>query len=175
MSGRVTYLLKFIEMYSGQDGVRVFKLLLDSDKELSYSDIIAETGLDEQTVRRILYELNELGLVAYRRVQAPEGGRFVYYWSVNSVGLNQALLNRKRMVLEKLKARLDYELSTVFFVCLEDGLRLSFDEALEHDFRCPKCSSILVQEDRNPYLVPLRRLVEKLGSEVENERRAIFS
>jgi len=162
-------------MYSGQDGVRVFKLLLDSNKELSYSDIIAETGLDEQTVRRVLYELNELGLVVYRRVQAPEGGRFVYYWSVNSVGINQALLNRKRMALEKLKARLDYETSTVFFVCLEDGLRFSFDEALEHDFRCPKCSSILVQEDRNPYLAPLRRLVEKLSSEVENERRTISS
>lgn len=175
MSNQVGYLLKFIEMYTGHDGVRVFKLLLDSNKELSYSDIIAETGLDEQTVRRVLYELNELGLVAYRRVQAPEGGRFIYYWSVNSIGINQALLNRKRMALEKLKARLEYELSTVFFICLEDGLRLSFDEALEYDFRCPKCSSILVQEDRNPYLAPLKSFVEKLSSEVENERRAISS
>ena len=175
MSDHMAYLLRFVEAYSGQDGVRVFKLLLGSDRELSYSDIIAETGLDEQTVRRVLYELNELGLVTYRRVQAPEGGRFIYYWSVNSVSINQALLNRKRLTLEKLRARLEYELSTVFFICPEDGLRLSFDEALEHDFRCPKCSSILIQEDRNPYLAPLRNLVEKLSSEIENERRAISS
>ncbi len=173
MSGNLRDLLRFIEGYLGEEGVKVFRVLLDSDKELSYSDIIAKTGLDEQSVRRVLYELNDLGMVIYKRVQSPEDGRFIYYWFVNSYGINQALLNRKRMTLEKLKARLDHEMYALFFVCLNDGIRLSFDEAVELDFRCPKCSSLLVQEDRNPYIEPLRRLVEKLGKEVENERRSL--
>lgn len=173
MTNYVEGLLRFIETYLGSEGTRVFQALFDSDKELSYGDIITKTGLDEQTVRRVLYELNDLGLVVYRRVQSPEDGRFVYYWFVNSYGLNQVLLNRKRMTLEKLKARLDHEARTVFFLCLNDGLRLSFDEAMESDFRCPKCSALLVQEDRNPYIDSLRRLVEKLGREIEDERKSV--
>ncbi|MEM1623227.1 MAG: hypothetical protein QW780_03485 [Sulfolobales archaeon] len=173
MNNYVEGLLKFVENYLGSEGVKVFQVLLDSDKELSYSDIIAETDLDEQTVRRVLYELNDLGLVTYRRVQSPEDGRFVYYWFVNSYGLNQVLLNRKRMTLEKLKARLDHEMRTVFFLCLNDGIRMSFDEAIESDFRCPKCSLLLVQEDRNPYIDSLKRLVDKLSREIEDERRSV--
>lgn len=175
MGNEVKGLLKFIEGYVGDEGVAVFKALFESDKELSYSDIVVTTGLDEQTVRRVLYELNDLGLVVYRRVQSPEDGRFVYYWTLNSYGINQVLLNRKRMTLEKLKMRLDHETRTVFFLCPNDGIRLSFDEALELDFRCPKCSSLLVQEHRNPYLDSLRRLVEKLNREIDNERSHISS
>ncbi|MCS7099912.1 MAG: hypothetical protein RMH84_04505, partial [Sulfolobales archaeon] len=133
MSGRIEGLLKFIEGYLGPEGVKVFQALFSSDKELGYSDIIAMTGLDEQTVRRVLYELNDLGLVVYRRFQSPEDGKFIYYWFINSYGLNQALLNRKRMALEKLRARLDHEAKTVFFLCPNDGIRLSFDEAVELD------------------------------------------
>lgn len=173
MGTRLKDLLRFIEGYLGEDGAKVFRALLESDKELSYGDIIAATGLDEQTVRRVLYELNDLGMVVYKRVQSPEDGRFIYYWTVNAHGINQALLNRKRMTLEKLKARLNHETDAVFFLCLNDGIRLSFDEALELNFRCPKCSSLLVQEDRNPYIEPLRRLVEKLGKEIEDERRSL--
>lgn len=173
MNDQVKGLLRFIESYVGTEGVTVFQALLESNRELSYSDIIAATGLDEQRVRRVLYELSDLGLVIYRRVQSPEDGKFVYYWSLNSYGINQVLLNRKRMTLEKLRARLEHETRTVFFLCLNDGIRLSFDEAMELDFRCPKCSSLLVQEDRNPYLDTLRKLVEKLDREIEYERRSL--
>lgn len=173
MNSQFEGLLKFIEFYLGDEGVRVFQVLFESDKELSYSDVIAKTGLDEQTVRRVLYELNDLGLVVYRRVQSPEDSRFIYYWFVNSYGINQVLLNRKRMTLEKLKTRLDHEMRTVFFLCLKDGIRVSFDEAMESDFRCPKCLTILVQEDRNPYVDSLRQLVEKLRKEIEDERRSV--
>ncbi|MCX8184900.1 MAG: helix-turn-helix domain-containing protein [Sulfolobales archaeon] len=172
MNNQLEGLLKFIEGYLGVEGVKIFQVLFNSDRELGYSDIIARTGLDEQTVRRVLYELNDLGLVVYRRIQSPEDGRFIYYWFINSYGLNQALLNRKRLALEKLRTRLDHEARTVFFFCLNDGIRLSFDEAMELDFKCPKCSSLLVQEDRNPYVDSLRKLVEKLGKEIENERRS---
>jgi len=175
VSNRVDALMKFIESYVGSDGARVFRALFESDKELSYSDIIAKTGLDEQIVRRVLYELNDLGLVIYRRVQSAEDGRFIYYWTVNSYGINQVLLNRKRQTLEKLKMRLDHEERTAFFLCINDGIRLTFDEALELDFRCPKCSSLLVQEDRNPYAEILRGFVRKLAKEIEDEWRLVSS
>lgn len=175
MNDRINALMRFVENYVGTDGAKVFRALFESNKELSYNDIITKTGLDEQTVRRVLYELNELGLVIYRRVQSAEDGRFTYYWTVNSYGINQALLNRKRLVFEKLKIRLNHEERTTFFLCINDGIRLSFDEALELDFRCPKCSSILVQEDRNPYAEVLREVINKLAKEIEDERKLVSS
>lgn len=173
MSDRVNALTKFIENYVGSEGVGVFRALLESDRELSYNDIVSKTGLDEQTVRRVLYELNELGLVLYRRVQSSEDGRYTYYWLVNSHGINQVLLSRKKLTLEKLKMRLEHEERSIFFFCLNDGIRLSFDEALETDFRCPKCFSLLVQEDRNPYAEVLKKLIDKLSKEIEDEQKTI--
>lgn len=166
-------LIKFINEYVGNSGGAVFEVLAQSDKGILDVDIMKKTGLDEQEVRRVLYELQALGIASYRRDRSPEDGRFLYYWFIDSGRLNQILIQRKKAVVNKLKERLEYESKNTFFTCPRDGTRLTFDEALENDFKCPKCEGELVAEDNSGVKEFLRSMIAKLEEEIANEERKI--
>ncbi len=172
-AGKVEELSRFIEEYVGVSGRRVFEVLVKHNKELMDADIMLETGLNDQEVRRVLYELHSLGVVTYRRRQSTEDGRFIYQWFVDAGRLNQILLQRKREVLSKLRTRLDYESNNTFFICENDGVRLTFDEAYENDFRCPKCGAELRVEDNTPVREYLERVVSRLEEEILDEEKEL--
>lgn len=172
-ASRIEELSRFIEEYVGGVGRTVFEVLTRHGKELTDADIIAETGLGDQEVRRALYELHSLGIVAYKRRQSPEDGRFIYQWFIDAGRLNQVLLQRKREVLSKLRTRLSYEKSNTFFVCDNDGVRLTFDEAYENDFKCPKCGAELRAEDNTVVRKYLEDVIAKLEEEILNEEKEI--
>ncbi|MEM3949159.1 MAG: transcription factor [Zestosphaera sp.] len=171
--GKMEKLARFIEEYVGESGKVVFEVLVKRSKELTDADIITETGLGDQEVRRILYELHSLGIVAYKRRQSPEDGRFIYHWFIDAGRLNQVHLQRKREVLGKLRTRLDYERSHTFFTCDNDGVRLTFDEAYENDFKCPKCGSELRAEDNAVVKDYLENTISRLEEEILNEEKEI--
>ncbi len=168
-------LLKFIEDYVGEAGKKVFKVLMKSNDELLDTKIIEETKLNEQDVRRALYELHNLGLVAYRKTRNPEDSRYIYFWKIDTARINQVLLQRKKEVLNKLKERLKYEESNTFFTCPVDRVRLTFDEAMETDFKCPRCGSDLVAEDNEELKSRLRKIIKELEEEIMHEERLISS
>lgn len=168
-------LLRFIENYVGEAGKKVFKALMSSRDEMLDTEIIERTKLNEQDVRRALYELHNLGLVAYRKTRNPEDSRYIYFWKIDTARINQVLLQRKREVLNKLKERLRYEESNTFFTCPVDGVRLTFDEAMETDFKCPRCGSDLVAEDNEYFRKRLREIIRELEEEISHEERLLSS
>ncbi len=168
-------LLRFIENYVGEAGKKVFKALMSSGDEMLDTEIIEKTKLNEQDVRRALYELHNLGLVAYRKTRNPEDSRYIYFWKIDTARINQVLLQRKKEVLNKLKERLRYEESNTFFTCPVDGVRLTFDEAIETDFKCPRCGSDLVAEDNEYFKERLREIIRELEEEISHEERLLSS
>lgn len=168
-------LSRFIEEYIGDAGRAVFEVLAKRNKELTDSEIVSATGINEQEVRRALYELHSLGIVAYKKKQSPEDGRFIYMWFIDGGRLNQVFLQRKKEVLSKLRARLSFESSNTFFVCDIDGVRLTFDEAFENDFKCPKCGADLRPEDNTPTREFLEKMITKLEEEISNEEKELTS
>ncbi len=172
---RVSEVVDFIRKYIGEAGAKVFEVLVNTDKELLDSDIIKKTDLNEQDLRRALYELHNLGLVTYKKARSPEDNRFIYYWRVDSTRLNYVLLQRKKQVLKRLKERLEMEESNTFYVCPVDGIRVSFEEAMEHDFKCPRCGEMLVFEDNSEVKERLRKLISRLEEEISNEEKLLTS
>lgn len=174
-SKKLDELSEFIERYVGDAGKAVFEVLVKHNKELTDSEIVSETGINEQEVRRVLYELHSLGIVAYRKKQSPEDGRFIYTWFIDRGRLNQVLLQRKKETLNKLKARLNFESNNTFFVCDVDNVRLTFDEAFENDFKCPKCEADLRPEDNTAIKEFLKKMIAKLEEEISNEEKELSS
>ncbi|MEM1687230.1 MAG: transcription factor [Zestosphaera sp.] len=174
-SRKLDELSKFIEECIGEAGKAVFEVLVKRNKELTDSEIVSETGINEQEVRRALYELHSLGIVAYKKKQSPEDGKFIYTWFIDGGRLNQVLLQRKKETLSKLKARLNFESNNTFFVCDVDGVRLTFDEAFENDFKCPKCGADLRPEDNTTTKEFLKKMIAKLEEEISNEEKEVTS
>ncbi len=164
-------LLLMIERLIDADARKVFETLLEEGKELSEYDIMDKTGLKGSVVRRALNILAEKGFVTYRKVKHPEKGRIIFYWSISYENIPAIIEARKRAALERLKALLAKEEENTYYVCPLDGSRYTFEEALEYEFSCPRCGSMLQpDEDRELRLEILRRYVSLLEADIGGAR-----
>jgi len=168
----VEALYTFVERLYGPDVREVLRVLYESKQEFTEDQLSEKTGLKHNNVRRALNKLMEAGLVVYRKQRDPDTGRLVFYWRVNYENLKPLLVSRKKAVIERLRARLEYEKENTFFVCPNDGLRFTFDEAMEYDMTCPRCGSPLVPDESQEEIIRvLEEVIRKLEEEVAREGR----
>ena len=155
-------LLRLIKLLCGEDAVKVVKVLLN-ESEVS-DDLIAErTGMRLNQVRRILYDLLDKHVVSYRREVDEERGYFLYSWSLNKEGLREIVKERKRLVLNRLRERLQFEEQKVFFICPNGcGDRIPFERAIDQQFKCLHCGVILQSFDNQKMIEKLRAMIRAL-------------
>ena len=168
-------LLKLVEALVGDVGRKVFEVLLERNEEISDEEIAQTANLRINDVRKVLYELAKYGIVSYKRISTRDSFWYSYRWYIDEDALIRTLLQRKKSVLRRLEERLTYEESGVFYLCPIDGSRYSFDEAFENYFKCPRCGSDLIEVDNNAVVEYLRRLIDKLRQEIEEDERGISS
>ncbi len=177
---RLESLLKFVELLAQKNrldpekALIIFKALLASseDSGLSDEDISLKMGYKQSDVRRILRTFYAYKLARYRRGKHPETGATRFYWYVDINLLNTVLLWRKKMVLEKLKHRLKYEEENYFYRCPRDKTRYTFEEAYSYEFICPKCGSVLEEDDNTEIKEILKDYIRRLEEEIaEDEKR----
>ncbi|UXD21383.1 transcription factor [Ignicoccus pacificus DSM 13166] len=165
-------LFKFIEKLVGKDGLKVFRELMKYDS-VSEDQIADDLGMKVNDVRKILYKLEEYGLVKNYKERSEDGMQMIYYWYIDREMLNRRLLRLKQQVLEKLKARLKKEEDETYFYCPRDLLRFSYSEAMLHDFTCPRCGTPLEMEEDNITKAILKKLIKKLEEEIKHEESVL--
>jgi len=151
---------RLITLLCGEDAVKVVKALLNENEMID--ELIAErTGMRLNQVRRILYDLLDKHIVTYRREIDEEKGYFLYFWSLNKEGLREIVRERKKLVLERLCERLQYEEQKVFFICPNGcGDRVPFERAMDQQFKCLQCGAMLQSFDN-------QKMIEKLKAKIE--------
>ena len=154
----------------------LFDLLLtvDPEKGISDEEVEALKGYKQADVRKVFRIFYDLHIASYRRGKQPETGSTRYYWYLDPKNVDASLLRRKRLVLEKLKKRLQYEKENEFYVCPKDGSRYTFDTAYEYEFTCPKCGSILVPFDNSEYVKALENRISKLEEEISKDEAELY-
>ncbi|BEP17116.1 transcription factor [Pyrofollis japonicus] len=166
-------LYKFVEKLLDANARQVFQVLFEEGEELTEVDIAEKTGLKLNAIRRALNMLAEQGLVVYRRQKHPEKNRLIFYWKVNYEALPAIIEARKKATLEKLKTLLSKEESTMYYVCPNDGTRYTFEEALEHEFVCPRCGTMLVPDkDRELRIQILSQYISMLEAEINEDTKS---
>ncbi|MDP8002739.1 MAG: transcription initiation factor IIE subunit alpha [Caldisphaera sp.] len=154
----------------------ILDILLKTDPERGISDeeIEGMTSHRQSDVRKILRLLYDAKLATYKRGKHPETGATRYYWFIDMKGVGLAIVRRKKSVLEKLKARLEYERSNEFYKCPKDNTRYTFDDAFEYDFVCPKCGSMLELDNNSQYVDILKKRISLLEEEIKSDESKIF-
>ena len=159
-----TLLESVVREIGGDDAVKVSKLL-DPKEETTDEAIAAGSEMKLNAVRKVLYRLYDARLAEFRRIRDKSTGWFIYFWKLKPNRVEELVINRKKTVYRKLKARLDYEEKFHFFKCDQDYCpRYTFDEAMENNFKCPECSGELLAFDN-------KEIITKLSSKV-NELKA---
>lgn len=156
--------------------LNVFRLIaVHSEKGgLTDSELEELTGVRQIEIRRVLRLLYEARIINLNKERNPKQDVVRYAWYIDSDALNFNLIKRKKMTLEKLKARLSSESSSEWYVCPLDKTRLSLSEAFDSGFQCPRCGSPL-ELVRCDYVDKLASIVGTLEEEIAEDERSLYA
>ena len=173
-------LRSFLFIIGNEVAIEVGKELLNSEKEdITDEDItenikerIEKLGIDFEpddteilklnTVRKTLYKLYSAKLAQFRRIRDKSTGWFIYYWWHEFDMLEEILIEKKKIILGKLRERLQFEEENYFFLCQsceQSNVKYDFDEAFELNFRCPDCGGPLEAQDNQKIINFLKKQI----------------
>jgi len=150
----------------GEDAVKVVEVL-KGVHEIIDIDVVDQTQIRLNTVRKTLYRLYDHSLVGLRRSRDKETGWFVFHWRLQPDQLEGFIFNQKRRVLEKLETRLKYEKNHEFYSCKTPGCkRFPFEETFELLFKCPACNRPMVHINNSHIIETLTRKISQIKKEL---------
>ena len=159
-------LLKFAEEIGGEEAKEVIKAL-EKTVEATDEELAEITGIRVNTIRKILYSLYDNQLAEFRRTRDKDTGWYYYYWHLETKRLSDIIRSKKVQELKKLKEALEEETKEIYYHCGTPGHpRLTFDEAMEYEFRCPLCGEMLMQYDNSEVVKELQERIKKLEKEL---------
>jgi transcription initiation factor TFIIE subunit alpha len=156
---------KIANVLGGEDAVKVV-VALNKLREATDDELLNETGIKLNDVRKALNKLYNHSIVQCDRLRDEQTGWFIFRWRIQPDQFEGFIKNQKRKILRILKKRLDYESGNQFFYCgtLGDS-RVTFEEAMEMIFRCPDCGKKLEQFDNKDIIKTLSDKIEELEKE----------
>ncbi len=157
-------LAELIERVAGEIGLVIYSMGLE--EEFTDEQLANELGVEINEIRRALFSLYEIGLASYRRVRDEDSGWIEYYWKLNYDKERDVLLRELKKTKEKLEKKLEEEDMSVYYLCRNGCVKVSYEEAMELNFMCPKCESPLEFLDNT-------KAIEAIKKEIENLDRLI--
>jgi len=159
-------LFKVVEVIGGKDAVKIAHVLSEVG-ETTDEEIVSKTEINLNDTRKILYKLYDHSIVALKRTRDKQTGWFLFHWRLQPDQLEGFVLNQKRRVLDKLRARLDYESNHDFYHCHTSGCkRITFEDSVELIFQCPVCNKPLVHFENG-------KMIEFLGKKIGQIRKEL--
>ena len=140
--------------------------ILKNKKNVSEFKLAEKIEQDVNVTRDYLYRLYHANLVSYTRKKDKKKGWYIYYWTFKLKRINQLTIQLKKEKLEKLKEILEKESTTQYFICGNICMRLSFEQALGFEFKCPECGELMNQEDSSKKIKEIKEEIKKLEKEI---------
>ena len=131
----------------GESSFSIIKCILNGTT--SDLDIAEETNIKLNTVRKILYRLNEAGIATYKRIKDPESSGEIYIWKYDEERVLSIITKKYEKFSEDIQKSIDYEEENMFFICKKNGHRYKFETASENNFKCPQCGESLEHQDNS--------------------------
>ena len=156
------YLVKEV---AGEDTVKLVGLLKNQNK-ISEFVLAEKLKITVNNVRNMLYRLQEHNLVTSVRKKDKQKGWYIYYWTFNTPQARSLIITVKQRKLVQLRKRLERETQEMFYVCPEKCTRFKMENAMEYDFRCPECGTILGEEDNTLLIGKIKEKIEEIEQEL---------
>lgn len=157
-------LIQLLKQTAGDNGYTVARTI--AEEELTDDEIAKRTGIRLNLVRRILYDLYDNRVVSYRRIRDESSGWYIYYWKVEPSRALSYVNTNRRLLLQKLEEQLEHERSTMFFSCNDGCPKVSYDRAVESDFKCTMCKGKLQPYDNSGVITSLERKVQAIRQQL---------
>lgn len=160
-------LIEVVDDIAGEEVKQVTLVLLNADKETTDEEISEKLDMRLNQVRKSLYKLYDLQLATFRRIRDKSTGWFVYFWTLHPERIDLFVEKKQQEVMSKLKERLNYEESNMFFTCNNPECpRVTFQEAMDNNFECEHCGGRLEAFDNEQ----LKQVLKDKISEMKDIR-----
>ena len=168
----LSILERFIESIAGKDAVKLLYLMKEREN-ISEFILAEDLKLNVNQVRNLLYKMNSYNLNYSTRRKDKDKGLYIYYWTFNFKHARDLLITRKNRELNDLQEQLKKENEQRYYICKNDGIRLELEEAMEQDFKCNECGSLLQQEDGTKKIGELNHRILIINQELEELKKAV--
>ncbi len=154
-----------IKQIGGEDAVSLVNLIRGRENvsEFKIADKLRSTVNE---VRSLLYRLQENNLVVFTRKKDKKKGWYIYFWTFVDAKADALALRNKKERFDILKLQLGKEEGNIMFGCPRKCIRCGFENAMELQFKCPECESVLTQEDNSKRVGALRKEMAELDQQV---------
>jgi transcription initiation factor TFIIE subunit alpha len=128
------------------------------------SEFIIAEELDEEIhkTRNILYRLFEHNIVTFTRKKDRIKGWYICYWDFNEKIIPYLLQKIRQGKIEKLSERLQKEQENAFYLCRNACTRMSFEAAIESNFKCPECSEVMHEQNNQRTIEFIKEKIKEL-------------
>ncbi|MBS3152767.1 hypothetical protein J4230_05140 [Candidatus Woesearchaeota archaeon] len=149
---------------AGREGVMVYKVL--KDKENVNEFLIAEKlKLTINQIRNIIYKFEQYNLITSTRKKDRKKGWYIYFFTLNKKQIEDLVLQLKKKKINILKKQLEREGAHDFYSCPNKCMRLTIENAMEHQFMCAECGSLLEPEDKEKNITKIKKGIKELEEE----------
>ena len=151
----------------GEDVVKILRFL-KRKKDVSEFKIASGLKTEIQEVRNMLYRMHSKNLVSYKRKKDNKKGWYISYWTFNKIRVRELIKKMNKEKLEKFKERLETESTNLnaFFMCNKACTRMDFHNAINYDFHCPECGSLMQQQDNTRTISFLKEKIREIEAVV---------
>jgi transcription initiation factor TFIIE subunit alpha len=130
----------------GEHALPIIDFLKDKEK-ISEFIVAEELGMEINETRNVLYKLLEHNIVSFLRKKDRIKGWYICYWDLNPTmvpHLKHKILIEKR---NRLQERLAAEQEGQYYICRNACSRMTFEIAIEQNFKCSECGQVMQEQD----------------------------
>ena len=145
--------------------------ILQKKKNVPEENIAKRLKIRINDARKLLYKLYERRLAVYEKKSDPKKKWwYIYYWSLDKDRIQELFLEYRGKQIEKKKAELEAELKYAF-ECKNCKAKYPYEEALETEFTCPACGSVLGEAAATATAKKLRQEIEDMEKDLAKEAK----
>lgn len=158
--------IKFVEEAIGEiaekDGISAYRLL--KGKENVNEFIIAQRlKLTINQIRNIIYKFEQYNLISSTRKKDRKKGWYIYFFTFNDRQADEVVLQLMKDKVRLLDRQLEREKNHQFYICPNKCIRLTIENAMENQFMCTECGSLMSADDNEKSIQRIKKRIEEIN------------
>jgi len=150
---------------------RVIEVIANND-EVSEKSIKKAIKVKENEIRKVLYKLEELGIVVPIGAITLKNGKLDFKWKVKITDIEEIY----KIIVNKEINSIDKEIEEMpdfIYYCTNCGIPYNIDDAYENNFHCRECGSIIIEKEnyKKFELIETKKRLLELIESVKSAKR----
>ncbi len=159
--------IKFVTDVAGEKGLEIFEYLINKGEMEENKLALALKFERANAIRKYLYRLYSKGLVSYIKTRKGSKSWYTYYWSANTQRLVFLIKESYEDEIKQTKKSMELNKAEDFYVCGTCNRRYDINKALQNDFRCPYCGSVLDHLEQSQVIQDKQSRIDFLNDKID--------